>query len=88
MVAQILPLMNLSGTSTSAHSVAMSTRARERYPPVPRAGPRMWKRCQKDQESTMKKDQQQKPAKNVDEYLSVVLVDRLNDADPAKSQRL
>jgi hypothetical protein len=34
----------------------------------------------------MKKDQQQKPAKNVDEYLPVVLVDRLNDADPAKSQ--
>ena len=36
----------------------------------------------------MKKDQQQKPAKNVDEYVPVVLVDMLNDADPAKSRRV
>ena len=34
------------------------------------AGPGMWKRCQKDQERSMKKDHLQKPAKNVDEYLA------------------
>ena len=37
-VVQILPLMNLSGTSTGVISVVMSTRARERYPSVTRAG--------------------------------------------------
>ena len=34
------------------------------------AGPGMCKRCQEDQERSMKKDHLQKPAKNVDEYLA------------------
>jgi hypothetical protein len=62
--------MTLSGTSTGVTSVAMSTRVQERYPSATRADQEMLRGCQRDQERSMKKDQQQKPAKNVDDYLA------------------
>src|SRR5512136_1266434 len=64
--------MTWSGLSIAAPNVVISTRVQGKHPSVLRAGLGMWKRCQMDQVSNLKKNHLQNPQKNGDKELAAV----------------